>query len=672
MAMTPAEAYRPAQWLRELSRLKRAPWNWGRAIRASVALGVPMAIGLAADRFDLSLLIAMGALGMALSEGDGSYRSRFRQMAIASAIGALGFLAGYLAVLPYPVVILTMTALAFVAGIVNSYGAAYSIGTMLALMYAAIAVGLPAFGPDYWRPAALALVGAGFYGVVLGIAALLDRSRPEREMQAGLVRALAQLARVRAEADEDAIGAARRAVTERSRAFYGALIVARRGGRTHETVAHADFLDAADALFGALMATTDPAMLRAAEEWLTAVADAVAGRGTVTPPPEADPAGRGATQPLPQAMAAFAAATVSDAVASGARHPHAPGPRMPMGELSLPRLTVGRTVLARAAVLALCIGLGFSARYVVEGDHWYWVPMTVAIVMKPELGSVFVRAVLRATGTVFGVLLGKALLLVVPLGYPLVLALAALGALLPWSKNVSYGAQTLIMTPLVLILLDLVSHGAGILDLAGQRLVDTLLGALIALCFGYFIWPRAHGGELARQFDAALAAVADYLVAATSRGEAAGKVIAARRRAYASLSDLRAALNRSMAEPPPAGREAAAWFPLVAASERICDRITAEAPASGSAQWPPPDEVLRVAEELRAVIARAEGRGATAAETGTPTDPFLQAIAAEIAQLAGRVDGAVGPHQTPRGGGQASGGAMPVGVEGADGARRPA
>ncbi len=647
--MASSETYQPAQWLRELSRLQPAKWSWGQAIRAGLAICLPMAGGLALGQFDTGLLIGLGALGMALGEGDGSYRSRFRQMAISASIGALGFLAGYLSVLPYPLVIMAMAALAFLAGIVNSYGAAYSIGTMLALVYASIAIGLPAFGPDYWKPAVLSLVGAGVHASLLGVVVLIERTRPEREMLAGLAGALAQLAAARAapDADAEAVSAARRAVTERSRAIYGDLIAVRGGGRTHETVAHADFLNAADALFSAIMNSTEPATLRAASAWLQTVADAIGGHGAIPALPREIAPEPQARDRLSQALADFAAAAVSDAVGAKAGHGHGLRPRTRLGELSLPSLVVGRVVLRRAAILALCIGLGFAARYIVAEDHWFWVPMTVALVMKPELGSVFVRAVLRAAGTALGVILGIGILLSLHKGYALVMVLGLLGAVLPWAKRVSYGVQTLVLTPLVLILLSLVTPDVGTFQLSDERLINTLLGAAIAVCFGYLIWPRAQGGELARQFEAALAAVADYLVAATSAGAAEGRIGAARRAAYASLSDLRATLNRSMAEPPPAGREAAAWFPLVAASERICDRITAEAPLPGSTQRPPAPEVLQVADQLRAVIAGDGRERAASAVSEAPTDPFLQAIAGEVALLAGRVDSTVEPRPSP-------------------------
>ncbi len=48
-----------------------------------------------------------------------------------------------------------------------------------------------------------------------------------------------------------------------------------------------------------------------------------------------------------------------------------------------------------------------------------------------------------------------------------------------------------------------------------------------------------------------------------------------RRRLYRDLSAIRTEFQRALTEPPPMGRRAAAWWPLVVATERIVDATTA-------------------------------------------------------------------------------------------------
>lgn len=609
--MVPAAHYRPADWLRALARPQPSRWPWRRALRAAVCIAAPLAVGFGTGNPAAGLWVSMGALTTAAGEGAGAYRSRFRQMAIAAPIAACGFGAATLAGLPLPAIVAAMAALAFLAGVVDSYGAPFAIGTMQALLLAAIAIGLPEVAPA-WRSALLYLAGVALSAGALAIDAALDTRRPERRMLADLVAALAHLAETRAanvavEETPD-VETARRSVTDRSRALYAAMIEARRGGRTHETVADAARLDAADALFDSLLATGDPAALLSAAAWLKALAAALRRRL----PPPAPPA----TSALADRLGGFAA-SLDGRAAPAADVDVRPAPRW-----RLRRLTVGPAVLGNAAALALCTGIAYATHAFIVASHWFWVPLTVAIVMKPDFGSIFVRAVLRAAGTTVGVVIGAVLLAVVPKGAALVLAIGALAAVLPWAKGVSYAAQAVVLTPLVLVLLDLMVPGT--VDYGWQRLTDTALGGAIVLVFGYFLWPRRHGARIESDFAAALDATATYLTAVAA--PSGGSATAAGRAAYARLFDLRAVLGRAMAEPPPAGREAAAWFPAVAAAERICDRISAR--ADGPAAALPADEVAAVAAALRSV------------ETAAPSasmpdgDPFLRAIRDDADRLA--------------------------------------
>ncbi|WP_205963873.1 FUSC family protein [Pseudoruegeria sp. SK021] len=590
------------------------------------------------------LIISLATLVVSSGEGGGTYRSRFRQIAIVAPIAATGYFAGYLGDLPYPVVIAAMAILAFVAGIVSSYGAPFSSAMLQFLLFATLALGLTEFAP-YWRPAALYLVGVFIYAIALGCEALILRDRPERRMLADHFEALAELASVRAqdattETNAADTAAARRKVIDASRTLYGVLLETRRAGRTHEGLSLAATLDAADLVFSALLAETNPDALRHAEIELRAMAAASLRTSRV-------PLTEQGTQSdqLSVRLAALNIAVSSENRAFDIAPYHAPVSSRSVGFTKIiDRLAVGRSVVSGAAALAICIGLAFASKYVVQANHWYWVPLTVVIVMKPDFGSIFARAVLRIMGTSIGVLIGAGLLVVLPKGMVLVGAIAVLAALLPWTKRLSYWVMVLALTPLVLILLDLVSPGAQTVDFGALRLVDTLIGGGIVLIFGYFIWPRRHGDQITATFALAMSRIADYLVSACAplgkepadQAKARQKDILARRDAYWALSNLRTSLARSMSEPPPAGTEAAAWFPIVAGAERLCDRITAHA-ASRQPDAPqlPPSQVAAAAQHLRDIVEAAQSP-VPAQERSA--DEFLSAIADDTLQISRKLE----------------------------------
>lgn len=83
------------------------------------------------------------------------------------------------------------------------------------------------------------------------------------------------------------------------------------------------------------------------------------------------------------------------------------------------------------------------------------------------------------------------------------------------------------------------------------------------------------------------------LAAAGGGGDATDPAASvARREAYRHLMDMRTHRRAALAEPPPSSNEAAAWFPLLAAAERICDHVTAYATRVQSPLSPKDGEAL--------------------------------------------------------------------------------
>ncbi|HEV7286391.1 MAG TPA: hypothetical protein VGN75_16165, partial [Kaistia sp.] len=119
---------------------------------------------------------------------------------------------------------------------------------------------------------------------------------------------------------------------------------------------------------------------------------------------------------------------------------------------------------------------------------------------------------------------------------------------------------------------------------------------------------------------------------------AEGQLFSAMTVAYRSLSNVRAGLQRAIAEPPPASREAAAWFPAVVEAERLCDRITglAQLHLSGAVTLDPASVERRVAmlESLRTGSAAGGTEAPEALVAASPhADAAFQEIDFELARL---------------------------------------
>jgi uncharacterized membrane protein YccC len=210
------------------------------------------------------------------------------------------------------------------------------------------------------------------------------------------------------------------------------------------------------------------------------------------------------------------------------------------------------------------------ARQQLPIERPYWVLLTVAIVLKPDYGSVFTRAVQRGAGTLLGVLIGSLLLTLVSRDAWVLLPLALAAGALPWARAGSFGLFSVFQTPLIILLLDLATpSGAG---LVGARLVDTLIGCGIVLVFGYLLWPQTWQAPLDDALRGAALALDRFIDAAFTQSPAETR--RARRASYRALAELQTQLQRRLAEPPPISTRAAAWWPVIVQLERTSDAVT--------------------------------------------------------------------------------------------------
>lgn len=151
----------------------------------------------------------------------------------------------------------------------------------------------------------------------------------------------------------------------------------------------------------------------------------------------------------------------------------------------------------------------------------YWVFLTIIVVLKPDYTSTIRRGIERTIGTVVGV----GLTVVVVGGLRLsdyqvipLIFLLAVGAY--WVFRANYAIFVLLLTVLVVSLLKIA--GLGVVETAGARLSDTLIGGAVAVGV-YLIWPTWGKSNMYVKMAQLLAAQRCYvsaLIDATMNGEA--------------------------------------------------------------------------------------------------------------------------------------------------------
>ncbi len=651
----------PPDWLVRSLKPQPAPIPWAAVTRAAIGMSLPLAIGTAAGKPTYGALAAMGALSGVIGDTADAYRMRILNIAVPQLFGALGVTLGALVFGHGWTAVAAVTLVALISGMMSTIGAVASVSGLLLLLNCVIGAGLPLPG-EWWLAPAL-MTGGGLLVLALALLAWPLRSGvPERTAVAATYRNAAALleAAGTGDGDDDAYDKARAAVTASLNQAYD-LVLARRTrdhGRSPDLVRLIAELNAVTPVveaapvahrYGEKLPPELPAAMR---ELAKAVergkrgphgekgeGSAYADLGLPEELPEDLPEPHGAAARAVHHALRHTADTLADPDPLTVVHAEDRLGRPAALRVRARRAT--RNVILSGASwryglrLALCIGIAQALVSLIDVPRSYWVALTITFVLKPDFGSVFSRAVLRALGTAAGLVVAAAVLSSVERGWwdvPVVLVLATL---IPALTPRGYGYQTAAITPVILLLSDVLNHqGFG---LVVPRLVDSLIGCAIALIAGYLLWPESWHTRIGDRLADAVSDTARYVECAFGPGSDATAPAARarmRRRLYRDLSDIRTEFQRALTEPPPTGARAAAWWPLVVAVERIVDATTAARVRVRHGADPPGagevTEVSRQLSELAEALREVEVLVPVPVDFTGPKDSVLEPLRQEV------------------------------------------
>ncbi|MEU8751794.1 FUSC family protein [Streptomyces chartreusis] len=628
----------PPDWLVRNLRSQPAPVNWPAVVRAAVAITLPLAIGLAVDRPFYGALASMGALNGVISDTAAAYRLRIPTIAIPQLFGAVGVTVGALVYGRGWVAVAAVTGVALVSGMISTIGAVASASGLVLLLTCVVGAGLPM--PGEWWLAPLLMSGGGLLVLLLALLAWPLRSGvPERAAVADTYRKVAALLTA-VDGDTQDYDDARHAVTQSLNQSYDIVLAhrARHHGRSPELARLLAQLNAITPVVEAAPAARlsgirlPPEIPEAVRHLASAVETGYTGpTGLKTPVPATETA-RAVDHALRHA---------AEVVATPDVDPRGIDDRLGRpAALSIRAARAARNVALSAASwryglrLALCIGIAQVLVSIIAVPRSYWVALTITFVLKPDFGSVFSRALLRALGTVAGLVVAAAVLAEVPRGWWDVPVLLILAPLIPALTPRGYGYQTAAITPVILLLSDVLNRqGTGLLL---PRLVDSLIGCAIALVAGYLLWPESWHTRVGDRLAGAVEDTARYVEAAFGPDAVDPPARARMRRGlYRDLSAIRTEFQRALTEPPPTGRRAAAWWPLVVAVERIVDATTAARVRVRHGAAPPSTaEVTQVARQLRELaegVREAETLYEVRTDLTGPAGSVLEPLRQEVA-----------------------------------------
>ena len=511
--------------LHGLTNLKPRDVPWRVALRNTVAVIAPLAVAVAFGQPAVGVAATSGALNTMFSDQPGPYRLRMERMFTAALGAGLAALVGILVGASTPSALLAVVAYSFVGGMLVALGPmAARVGlTSLIVLLITADMRLPASAAP---GVALAIFGGGLLQMLFALAAWpLQRYRPERFALAAVLEQLAQAAR--APSDPNAPPPASQAagdVVETLHGEYRARGVAVQAFRVlAETCerARVELVTLGDIghriedgalrerLFAITTASADvfdaiaEGMRRAqaidAEALLAAYTGSVAAFAAAV---DADTPARdrrlariararaeglgGQLRALARNSALASSRGEIEARSAEARLPVALRPADPFNILRA-NLKLSSVAMRHALRCTAIVALSFAVERALAMPHGVWLPMTAAIVLKPDFGGTLRFGVQRTLGTFAGLLVASVLIhygmdsVVARLG---LMALLCLGFRLYAQTN--YALAVASLTGLLVLLFSF--EGIAPAAALEMRIIATVLAAVLALG-AYLLWP---------------------------------------------------------------------------------------------------------------------------------------------------------------------------------------
>ncbi|TCV97075.1 putative membrane protein (TIGR01666 family) [Luteibacter rhizovicinus] len=285
--------------------------------------------------------------------------------------------------------------------------------------------------------------------------------------------------------------------------------------------------------------------------------------------------------------------------------------------------TTRRSMRFRHAVrLAAGMLAGYALLLAVHPRHGYWILLTTLFVCQPGYGATRRRLGQRIGGTMLGLIAGWAFLRLLPGGDWRLPVTIVSGAAFFAFRHKRYTVATATITLFVVLCFDQI--GAGY-DAIGPRLLDTVLGSVIAAAALHFVLPDWR----ARQLEDLLADVIDadgaYLRHIANQ-YVGGKVDdlpyrVARRDAHNAHAALAGSVTEMLAEPVHSRERSEVVLRLVTESQTTLAHLSTLG-AHREALTPGAEAESTLADAER--LAAAFGTLAMSARTRTPPQPLTQ------------------------------------------------
>lgn len=611
--------------------------NAWMALRNTAGVALPLIAGAALGSVTDGLIVSTGALNVAFRDSDAPYRQRAKHLFAASILAGISVFTGAFAGNNHVAFVFIAGAWAFAAGMLVAIGqSASDLGLMSVVM-------VVVYGANPMQPhnAALSGVGAFAGGLLQMVLSLLfwpiRRYAPERRALSEFYQALANAAATPqdhaaqpppastssleaqtslAALDRDSSAEGRRyrfLLSQAERIRLSLIALSRLRIRLLREASGAAALPLLDRFFeiasralasiAASMQTGEPAASPADLSQLENVAEQMR-------EPAVNPAAAAMTDDarfqmdalLGQIRSAVDLSALADVAAAPPRHWR----HRAYGTFATLRanLNFDSTAFRHALRLAFSVMAGEAIGRGLGFTRPYWIPMTVAIVLKPDFSSTFSRGVLRLAGTFLGLIVATALFHVLPATvWAQIAAIAGLMFAVRYYGAAHYGILAGAVGALVVFLISLT--GVAPKEAIAARALDTAIGGALALAV-YGFWPTWERTQVAPAIATMLDTFRAYFHALRESYHHPEREISLDRERIAgrrARTNMEASIERASSEPGVSASDLAVLTGILASSQRLAQALIAlEAAIASNASVPPRAAFHRFADDLERTL----------------------------------------------------------------------
>ena len=214
-------------------------------------------------------------------------------------------------------------------------------------------------------------------------------------------------------------------------------------------------------------------------------------------------------------------------------------------------LSFSSLVFRHSLRITLTLLIGFIIGKYLPFENVYWILLTIVVIMRPGYGLTKERTLNRFLGTVGGGVLGFLVLSFGPT--PLILGvLTIVFLILGLSFNPSnYKIGTLFITLHVIFIFAILNPTHN--EIIIYRILDTMVGALLALFANHFFWPFWEFLNTNENIENSIKAIRNYLMQISifynNKKDINSNYRLARNQAFIEIGNLMASFQRMLQEP---------------------------------------------------------------------------------------------------------------------------